>query len=235
MEKVIHRASERGKGDYDWLTTRYSFSFADWYEPTRMGFGALRVINDDVIVPSSGFGIHSHKDMEIITIVTKGTVTHEDSIGNKGTVPAGDVQVMSAGTGVTHSEYNRSQDEPLALFQIWITPDTKNVAPRYAQKSFGIEKKGNGATLLVSPDGTDGSLSIHQDAYLSHVVLDSTHPFSYEIKKEGNGAYVFVLDGEVTIDGVPLSPRDALGITGTDTFALTTPARATALVIEVPL
>lgn len=228
MQKVIHRAHKRGVGEYGWLSTRYSFSFADWYDPTKMGFGALRVLNDDTIAPASGFGMHSHRDMEIITIVTSGAVTHEDDMGNKGTVPAGDVQVMSAGTGVTHAEHNRSPDEPLTLLQLWIEPRKKGGVPHYAQKSFDAN-----ATLLVSPHGQEGSLSIGQDAFVSRVAVPSA--YRYTIQKTGNGVYLFVLTGEIVVDGVQVSTRDALGVTETDTIVITSPAEATVLMIEVPM
>jgi redox-sensitive bicupin YhaK (pirin superfamily) len=230
MEKVVHRAENRGKGDYGWLTTRYSFSFADWYEPARMGFGALRVINDDTIAPSSGFGMHSHKDMEIITVVTHGAVTHKDSLGNTGVVPAGEVQVMSAGTGVTHSEYNDSRDTPLSLFQIWIVPDAKSIAPRYDQKSFGQKE---GATLLVSPDGREGSLSIRQEAFITRVRAGT--PFTYAVTTAGNGVYLFLIDGSVVVDGVSLGARDALGVTDAAAVTIEPKGAATFLIIEVPV
>lgn len=232
MQKTMHRDSERGGGEYDWLNTRYSFSFANWYNPERMGFGALRVINDDRIAPSSGFGAHSHQNMEIITIVTSGTVTHKDSIGNTGTVPAGDVQVMSAGSGVTHSEYNDSSDEELALFQIWIESKSKGIAPRYAQKSF----RDAGATaLLVSPDGRDGSLSIHQNAFITRMHLSAGERTLYELRDSENGAYLFVTKGTVSAADEVLSARDALGVSETPSVPLSAEASAELIVIEVPV
>ncbi len=230
MEKVVHRADKRGKGEYGWLSTRYSFSFADWYESTRMGFGVLRVINDDSIEPASGFGMHSHKDMEIITIVMSGTVTHKDSMGNTGTVPGGDVQVMSAGTGVTHSEYNDSPNEPLTLFQIWITPKERNIAPRYAQKSFANEN-----ALLVSPDGQQGSLVITQDAFISRIKLNTKETISYELKKDRNGIYVFIVHGDVNVEDTELRARDAFGVTDTGSISLSSKDEADILIIEVPM
>ncbi len=231
MQKLVHRDSERGGGEYGWLKTRYSFSFANWYNPERMGFGALRVINDDVIEPSSGFGAHSHQNMEIITIVTSGTVTHKDSIGNTGTVPAGDVQVMSAGSGVTHSEYNESPNEPLTLFQIWIESKSKGIEPRYAQKSF----RDAGATaLLVSPDGRDGSLAIHQNAFITRMRLSSGARTLYELRDPENGAYLFVTEGAVSVADEDLSARDALGVTDAPSVTLSAETPAELLVIEVP-
>lgn len=234
MEKVLHRAEDRGKGEHGWLSTRYSFSFADWYEPSRMGFGALRVINDDRIAPASGFGAHGHKDMEIVTIVTKGAVTHEDSMGNRGLVPAGDVQVMSAGTGVVHSERNASPDEELTLFQIWIATGKPGAAPRYGQKPFGLDASDPGLMLLVGPDGTEGALPIYQDAYIYQGVLDSGQPLAYPLKDPAHGVYVFVIDGSVRIAGETLGPRDALAIEGVDALMLETDTLARVLVMEVP-
>ncbi|MES2134808.1 MAG: pirin family protein [Patescibacteria group bacterium] len=235
MKKVIHRSDERGRGEYGWLTTRYSFSFADWHEPTRMGFGALRVINDDVISASSGFGMHHHRDMEIITIVTKGTVTHKDSMGNVGAVPAGDVQVMSAGTGVTHSEYNDSKEEVLSLFQIWIQPKEFGIKPKYAQKSFNLAEVKNGLTLLVAPIGMGDGLPINQDAYISYAVLDKNTPCNYTLREKGNGVYLFVVNGDVTFDGEILNSRDAVGVSGADELLMTSSLSARVLVIEAPV
>lgn len=235
MKKVIHRAKQRGQGEYGWLSTRYSFSFADWHEPTRMGFGALRVINDDRIAPSNGFGAHRHQDMEIITLVTKGAVTHEDSMGNTGVVPAGDVQVMSAGTGVTHAERNDAVDEELTLFQIWIAPNVRNATPRYAQKPFGLEASNPGLTLLAAPTDAEGGLSIHQDAYLYQAVINHEHPLTYTLKDAAHGVYVFVVDGQVLVAGEVLGPRDALGIEEVQDIHMESDGVARVLLIEVPL
>ena len=235
MKKVIHRADERGRGEYGWLSTRYSFSFADWYEPTRMGFGALRVINDDRISPSHGFGAHRHQDMEVITLVTKGAVTHEDSMGNKGTVPAGDVQVMSAGTGVTHAERNDSPDEELTLFQIWIATNKRNAEPRYAQKPFGLGASTPGLTLLVASTDGEGALPIHQDAYIYQGVINHEHTLTYTLKDATHGVYVFVIDGQVRVAGEVLSARDALGVTDAEDIHIESEGVARVLLIEVPL
>lgn len=235
MQTVIHRADDRGKGDYDWLTTRYSFSFATWYEPERMGFGALRVINDDRIAPARGFGPHPHRDMEIVTIVTKGAVTHEDSMGNKGVTPAGDVQAMSAGSGVVHAEYNDSPDEELTLFQLWITTNKPGAEPRYAQKPFGLTETTPGRTLLVAPDGVPDALPIHQDAYIEYGVLSADAPLMYELRNIQNGVYVFVIEGDVQVGDETLGARDAIGITDTESITLTTTTHARVLLIEVPM
>lgn len=235
MEKVLHRASERGRGEYGWLSTRYSFSFADWYDPNRMGFGALRVINDDRIAPANGFGAHRHQDMEIITIVTNGAVTHEDSLGNVGTVSKGEVQTMSAGTGVIHGERNASPDEELSLFQIWIASDRKGAPPRYAQKAFGLTDTAPGLTLLVAPNSENGALPIYQDAYIYKGVVENAQPLTYTLKNPEHGLYVFVMEGSVAIGGEALQSRDALGIADVSDVTLTTTESAQVLLIEVPL
>lgn len=232
MKTQIHRSGERGVGEHGWLSTRYSFSFADWYEPTRMGFGALRVINDDTIAPQSGFGAHTHKDMEIITIVTGGCVTHQDSMGTQGAVCAGEVQVMSAGTGVVHAETNQSLDTPLTLFQIWIQPNARGVAPRYAQSAFDAQE---GRTLLVSPMGHHEGLHIHQDAYITRLVGRSESSESYVPHTAGNGVYVFVVDGSVRVGDVVLGARDALGVEDSSGFQIHMDAPSILLVIEVPM
>lgn len=233
MKATIHRAAERGKGEYGWLSTRYSFSFANWYEPARMGFGALRVINDDRIAPHEGFDTHTHQDMEIITFVTQGTLTHRDSMGNVGVLRAGEVQAMSAGTGVAHSEYNDS-DEPLTLFQIWILPKTRGILPRYAERRFATGDE-PGITLLAAPDVAPDALPINQDAYVSRAVLDAEHPLTYTVRKEGNGIYVFVVDGTVEAAGETLEARDAIGITESNTIEMRTPSKATTFIFEVPM
>lgn len=232
MESILHRASDRGRGDYGWLNTRYSFSFADWYEQSRMGFGVLRVINDDRIAPHSGFDTHGHRDMEIITIVREGVLTHRDSMGNTGVIGAGEVQVMSAGTGVTHSEKNEG-DVPVTLFQIWMLSKEGSIEPRYAQKYFPTSH--NAISLLVAPTDTHGALPINQDAYISRALLDKEHPFVYTLKDATHGVYVFVVEGTLTIKNETLSDRDAIGIWGIKEINLATSAKAEVLIFEVPV
>ncbi len=231
MKTIFHKADERGQGEYGWLTTRYSFSFADWVDPHRMGFGTLRVINDDIIAPQKGFGTHFHKDMEIITIVMKGTVTHKDSMGNVGTVPAGDVQVISAGTGIEHSEYNDSTTIPLELFQIWIEPELTGIEPRYEQRSFNFTENKDGITTLVGY----GGVPINQNAKISYACLSKEKPIRYEIG-EGNGLYVFVIGGNISINKQSLGMRDALAIKDTvHVDILVNSGQACTLLIEVPM
>lgn len=234
MGKVLHHAEDRGRGDHGWLQSRFSFSFADWYEPARMGFGALRVLNDDRIAEDSGFPPHGHRDMEIITLVTSGAVAHKDSTGSDGIVRDGEVQVMSAGTGVVHSEFNASSTEPLELFQIWIEPREKGGVPSYDQKKFELPESGK-IVPLVGPMNGGGALGIRQHAYLSRARLDAMRPVSYELHDEAHGVYAFVISGTVEIDGVRLSARDALGITEAESFEMKTPAEADVLLIEVPM
>jgi quercetin 2,3-dioxygenase len=232
MKTVVDKAGSRGGGDYGWLSTRHSFSFANWYDPARMGFGVLRVLNDDVIAPSTGFGMHSHRDMEIITIVTSGTVSHADSMGNKEEVPEGDVQVMSAGTGVTHSEQNLSPDKPLKLFQIWIEPNKKNIEPRYKQKSFNL-KDSTDLTLLAAPTESHGALRIQQEAYLSYAAVDGT--LEYTLKNPTNGVYIFVIKGNLFVADQVLGTRDAVGITETNKITLSSKGYTSILLVEVPM
>lgn len=226
----IHRAEDRGRGDHGWLTTRYSFSFADWFEPSRMGFGALRVINDDTIAAGAGFPPHAHKDMEIITIVMEGAVAHRDSAGGEGVTKAGDVQVMSAGTGVVHSEYNASKTDALALFQIWIQTKKPGAEPRYAQKAIPYG-------LMVAPIGSReeaaGALGIHQDAYITRGRSEEGKPFRYTLHDGSHGVYVFLISGTAQVADASLSARDAAAITGEGEIEVK--GSADFLLIEVPL
>lgn len=229
MRIEIHRADSRGVSEHGWLSSRFSFSFADWYEPTRMGFRTLRVINDDRIAPNSGFGPHGHRDMEIITIVTGGAVTHGDSMGNQGEVRAGEVQVMSAGSGVVHSEVNASPDTELTLFQIWIATRDKGIAPRYAQKSFP-----SGDALLVSSDGRAGSLQIMQDASITRKVIAVEQEAVYTLTDATHGVYVFVVSGKVQVAGSELAVRDAIAIEDIQTLHIFAREDSELLIIEVP-
>jgi redox-sensitive bicupin YhaK (pirin superfamily) len=200
-----------------------------------MGFGALRVLNDDTIQPQTGFGMHPHKDMEIITIVTEGAVTHTDDVGTKGAVvKAGDVQIMSAGTGVTHAEQNDSKDTTLKLFQLWITPKSLNIPPRYGQVTFP-EGKPNFVQELVSPIGSGRKLTINQDAVISRVQLEQGSTVEYKIKIDGNGVYIFVIEGSVEVGGETLNARDALGVSDITNISLVGVTPASVLLIEVPM
>jgi redox-sensitive bicupin YhaK (pirin superfamily) len=232
MQKVIHRASERGVAEHEWLHSRFSFSFADWYEPTRMGFGALRVINDDVIDPSSGFGMHPHRDMEIITIVMEGAVTHEDSMGNKGVVRAGEVQVMSAGSGVVHAEYNESPDTALKLFQIWIMTQSR-IAPRYAQHQFGTQASPE--KVLVGPLLSSVPLTINQNAHITRILVRAGASHEYHLKDAGCGVYLFIIEGSGTVADVRVQRRDAVGVWEADMAHIDANTDLELLCIEVPM
>jgi redox-sensitive bicupin YhaK (pirin superfamily) len=230
---TVHRASSRGAAEHGWLSTRHSFSFGRWYHPSRLGFGALRVLNDDKVTAGRGFGAHDHDNMEIVSIVTAGKLAHRDDLGNEGSLEAGEVQVMSAGSGIRHSEYNGGK-EVLAFFQIWIIPGTLGVVPRYDRRAFPDE--GPGELLLVAPVGHRASaLHIYQDAYISRLTLDAGYPLEYTLKGSGHGTYFFVVEGSVVIAGERLEPRDALGVENLDQVALSAGGRAVVLAIEVPV
>ncbi|SFI93556.1 pirin family protein [Olleya namhaensis] len=237
MKTVIHQASDRGFANHGWLQANHSFSFAQFYDPNKMQFGALRVLNDDVIAPSMGFSTHPHDNMEIITIPLKGTLKHKDSMGNAWqTIEAGEVQVMSAGTGLLHSEMNAKTDEYLSLFQIWVIPNKQNVAPRYDQRFFNAEdRQGRLQTLVTSIDSEEDGLKIHQDAKLSRIDLKANQSFKYHLKSDNHGTYVMVMSGGVTIDDNVLQTRDAIGVTETDNFEIKTNTNTQLLFIEVPM
>lgn len=239
MHCVVHPAHERGGADYGWLKTRHSFSFASWYEPSRMGFGALRVLNDDWIAPQSGFGAHPHRDMEIITIVREGAVTHADSMGTESVVPLGDIQVMSAGTGVVHSERNTSVETPLSLFQIWIEPNVRGVAPRYGQMSYPTDA---GVHMLVAPEGSGvpDALSIYQDAYIAYGTIERGDAYRYRLHTPGHGVYLFVESGVVDVgmheaEETELNASDAAGFWDISELSVRARERGAVLFIEVPM
>lgn len=231
MKTVFHSHDSRGEGDYGWLHTRYSFSFADWYDASKMGFGKLRVLNDDIIAGGQGFGTHGHRDMEIITIVTKGAVRHEDSMKNHYVVKEGDVQVMSAGTGVLHSEHNNSATEPLELFQLWVEPQEKGVTPRYEQKSFDFQSVKNQTITLVG----EGGLSINQDALISFGSFQTGHLFNHQLGDIVHGVYLFVIEGSLQVGDKVLEKRDALGVWETNSIEITARTTSSFLIIEVPM
>ena len=236
MEKtILYKAGTRGHADFGWLKTDLSFSFANYYDPARIHFGALRVLNDDTIAPAQGFGTHPHDNMEIVTIPLEGAVEHQDSMGHKEVIQSGDIQAMSAGTGITHSEYNASSDKYLKLLQIWVIPKLRNVTPRYGQASFKKEDRINKLQQIVSPGPTDDGMWIHQDAWFHLGSLQKGFQTEYTFKKAGNGVYAFVIEGDVTINGVSLNRRDALGVTDTDKLSILADSDAELLLIEVPM
>jgi redox-sensitive bicupin YhaK (pirin superfamily) len=223
----------RGLADHGWLKSRHTFSFADYYDPKRMGFGALRVINDDQVAPGMGFGTHPHRDMEIISIPLAGSLKHRDSEGNAAKITKGEVQIMSAGTGIFHSEYNASEDEEVRFLQIWVMPKRFGIKPRYDQKTY--ELKDNELTLVVSPEGTGTAVGINQDAYFSLGRLTHGAKVTYEVKRDGNGVFVFVLAGSLTVNGSTLGTRDGLGISDTNKLDLHATTGAEVLLMEVPM
>lgn len=236
MKTILHKASTRGHANHGWLDSYYTFSFAGYYDPERIHFGALRVLNDDTVAGGMGFGAHPHDNMEIISIPTSGDLEHKDSMGNKQVIRQGDVQVMSAGTGIQHSEKNKNHDKEVKFFQVWVFPATKNVEPRYDQQNFTDDQKHNKLLTVVSPIGTsDGGVQVHQDAWFSLGKLDKGISLAYKLKKKENGVYAFIIEGDVTINGQALNRRDGLGITETDKLEIKADSSAEILLMEVPV
>ncbi|MCA1752903.1 MAG: pirin family protein [Flavobacteriales bacterium] len=236
MNITIHKADSRGQADHGWLNTSHSFSFAGWYDPDKTNFGLLRVLNDDQVAGGKGFGTHPHDNMEIVSIPLKGSLEHKDSMDTVGVIKENDVQAMSAGTGILHSEYNHKADEPVHFLQIWIFPKVRDIKPRYDEMNFDPALRQNKLQRLVSPieDGTP-SVKINQDAYISRVAIDAGKDIDYNVNKEGNGVYAFVLEGEVVIGGQDLERRDGAGIEGADAFAVKAKSAVDILFIEVPM
>jgi len=238
MKTNIFRANERGTANHGWLKANFSFSFAHYYNPDNLNFGALRVLNDDFIQGGMGFGTHPHDNMEIISIPLKGAMKHKDSMSNKW-IPlnTGEVQVMSAGTGIQHSEMNNHPTEEVNLFQIWIMPATQNVVPRYDQKDFSPSERKNKLQTLVSniDEEVKGSLTIHQNAQISRIDLDKNKEFVYSLKSKDRGVYLMVVEGSVSIAGNTLNKRDAIGISEIEAVNITALEEASLLLIEVPM
>lgn len=234
MEYLIHRSEERGKANYGWLETRYSFSFSRYYDPEKMGFGLLRVLNDDVVHPATGFGTHPHDNMEIITIILEGQLEHKDSIGNGSVISKDEVQVMSAGSGVTHSEFNPSKTDKVSLLQIWIYPKEENIKPRYDQKSFPKEERKNKLVSVASGFNDIDSLYIHQNTEIKLGYFDKPNTINYKVRN-GNGVYLFVIDGQIKIRDEELFKRDAIGIYDTDKFQFQIVDNAEFVLLEVPM
>ncbi|GMU94605.1 pirin family protein [Ignavibacterium album] len=234
MNYIIHRSEERGKANYGWLDTKYSFSFARYYDPDKMGFGLLRVLNDDIVLPDSGFGTHPHDNMEIITIILDGQLQHKDSMGNGSVIKAGEVQVMSAGSGVTHSEFNPSKTEKVNLLQIWIYPKEENIEPRYDQKSFPKNERKNKLITAVSGYSENGPLYIHQNAEIKLGYFDKGNKINYQIRN-GNGVYLFVIEGHLKIVNEDLLRRDAIGIYNITEFNIEVAETSEFVLLEIPM
>jgi quercetin 2,3-dioxygenase len=235
MNHTIHKADSRGHADHGWLNSWHSFSFAGYYDPARIHFGALRVLNDDRVAGGMGFGKHPHDNMEIISIPLEGDLEHADDMGNKTTIRQGDVQAMSAGTGIVHSEKNANADKEVKFLQIWVIPNKRLVKPRYDQKTFSEDDKHNKLLTVVSPIGSGKGVEIHQDAWFSLGKLDEGKEIEYRLNKNGNGVYAFVLEGDLEINGIRLNRRDGMAITDESVLTVKATANAEILLMEIPM
>jgi redox-sensitive bicupin YhaK (pirin superfamily) len=236
MKQVLHLAQERGSANHGWLNSHHSFSFANYYNPQKMNFGLLRVLNDDTVAPGMGFGKHPHDNMEIISIPLQGDLEHEDSMGNKAVIREGEIQAMSAGTGIFHSEYNASKSDEVKFLQIWIFPREKDVAPRYDQIVLPDLSKANTLHQVLSPNPDDAGIWVHQDAWFNMGTFNNGASQSYDIKRSNNGVYAFIIDGSFEIEGQKLSKRDALGLWEIDTIQIKSlEAGSRLLLIDVPM
>jgi redox-sensitive bicupin YhaK (pirin superfamily) len=237
MKTELHPAHERGHAKHDWLDTYHSFSFATYFNPAREKFGCLRVLNDDIVAGGTGFDLHPHNNMEIITIMLEGALEHRDSMGNVQVINKGEVQVMSAGTGIYHAEYNHSETEPAKLFQIWIFPREKGLKPRYDQLMIENADKQNELLTLVTPDNNqqDNSLWIHQDAYISKINLQKDKEFAYELKVPGNGVFTMLTEGKIAAYGHMLNQRDAIAVSESEIVQIKSVEDSKVLFIEVPM
>ncbi len=235
MKYKLYPASERGHADFGWLNAHHSFSFGQWYDPEKIHFGALRVLNDDIVKGGGGFPTHPHDNMEIVTIPLTGALAHKDSTGGNGIIKAGDIQVMSAGTGVRHSEFNASENDEVNLLQIWVFPKKKNIAPRYDQKTFDLNDRKNKWQVVVSPDEKDNGMWINQDARFALTRIDAGGLLTYNIKFPANAVYFFIIEGAVEIEGNKLERRDAIGISDSNDIAVKAAENAEILAIEIPM
>ncbi len=232
---VLHKADSRGNADHGWLNAYHSFSFGSWFNPNRVQFGVLRVLNDDTIAAGMGFGTHGHDNMEIITIPLEGDLAHKDNMGNAETIKTGDIQVMSAGTGIQHSEFNPNADLRTKLFQIWLFPNKQNVTPRYQQITFDKSLQKNDFAQILSPNPEDEGVWIHQDAWFYLSDFDTDFSKKLALKKEGNGFYIMNIEGEIEVDGEKLATRDAIGISNASEIEIKATKASTFLVMEIPM
>jgi len=235
MKQIIHKAASRGHANHGWLNSYHTFSFSGFYDPARIHFGALRVLNDDTVAAGMGFGTHPHDNMEIISIPLSGDLKHKDSMGNETIIKHGDIQVMSAGTGISHSEMNANKDQEVKFLQIWVFPNKQNVTPRYDQITLDETKLKNHLQQVLSPDANDDGVWIHQNAWFSMGQLDKGFNTTYTLKNKTNGVYAFVIEGDVTINGQALNKRDGLGISETDTISISADSDTRLLLMEVPM
>ena len=234
-QTVLHKAATRGYADHGWLKSHHTFSFANYYNPERIHFGALRVLNDDSVDGGMGFGQHPHDNMEIISIPLEGDLEHRDSMNNVAVIKNGDIQVMSAGTGIYHSEYNKDAQKSVKFLQIWVFPNKRNVKPRYDQLTLQTEDRHNKLQQVLSPNPDDAGVWIYQDAWFNLGKFDKGISTNYQLHKPGNGVYVFVLKGDVKINDQLLNTRDGFGIWDTDAFSITAETEAEFLLMEVPM
>ena len=235
MKTVLHKANTRGHANHGWLDTYHTFSFANYYDPERVHFGALRVLNDDTVEAGQGFGRHPHDNMEIISIPLEGDLEHRDSMGNIAVIKHGDIQVMSAGTGIFHSEFNKNHDRRVKFLQIWVYPNKKNIPPRYDQISLNPEDRHNKLQQIVSPNAEDAGVWIYQNAWFHFGRFDTGISADYTIKSSGNGVYAFIIRGEVTLNDIKLNSRDGLGIWDVEKINIRADADAEILLMEVPM
>jgi redox-sensitive bicupin YhaK (pirin superfamily) len=235
MTTLLQKASERGSADYGWLKPNYYFSFSSYHNPEKVHFGLLRVLNDDFIAGGGKFSTHPHENMEIVTIPLTGALQHKDSTGGAGVIKAGDVQIMSAGTGVEHSEANNSATEPVTLFQVWVFPKKQNIAPRYDQRTYDINDRINKWQVVISPKEEDNALWINQDARFALSKLESGKSLDYANGFKGNGVYLVVINGSVKVNETVLNKRDSIGISDAESFTITATEDSELLAIEVPM
>lgn len=234
MKTIIHKADTRGLANFGWLFSRHTFSFGRYYNPERVHFGALRVLNDDLVQPGMGFGTHPHDNMEIVSIPLEGDLEHKDSTGTTEVIRLGDVQIMSAGSGLTHSEYNHSKTRAVSFLQIWVLPKKMDIQPRYQQISFAASDRKNKLQTIVAPDD-EKALWINQDAWFTFTDLDANHEVIYNLHQSGSGVYVFQIDGNSIINGEQIGKRDAIAITEIDQVKLEASSNSKLLIIEVPM
>ena len=236
MKTVLHTATTRGNANHGWLKSYHTFSFSSYFNQERMNFGALRVLNDDTVAAGMGFGTHPHKNMEIISIPLEGDLEHKDSMGNTAVIRSGDIQVLSAGTGITHSEYNKNRDQQVKFLQIWVLPNKQNVPPRYDQITLNVEDRKNKLQQILSPNAYDDGVWIHQNAWFHQTQLEAGKELEYTLKeKKKNGVYAFVIDGEAIINEQSLSKRDGFGIWEVDTIQIKANTTTELLLMEVPM
>lgn len=235
MKTILHKSETRGHANHGWLNSYHTFSFAGYYDPARVNFGALRVLNDDVVKGGAGFGRHPHDNMEIISIPLAGALEHGDNTGGHGIIRSGEVQIMSAGSGITHSERNASDTDSVNFLQVWVFPKVRNIQPRYDQKLFSAEDRINKFQTVVSPDTDSQALWINQDAWFSLGSLKAGNTTDYTLNKKESGVYAFVIEGNVTINGEKLNKRDGLGVWDTDKLSVVADSDAEVLLMEVPM